>query len=145
MKENNVLARLAQLKKSSISDLRKMWEELFDAPPTSCNRTFLESRLAYRIQELSHGGLSEDSRQRIRKLREEITENIRHPMHNRPPAGTVLVREWCEVEHRVRVLPDGFEYAGKPYKSLSAIAHLITGTHWNGPMFFGLRSKRKKT
>ena len=52
------------------------------------------------------------------------------------------MREWGNVEHRVRVLVDGFEYAGKPFNSLSAIARAITGTNWNGPMFFGLRNKQ---
>jgi Protein of unknown function (DUF2924) len=55
--------------------------------------------------------------------------------------GSVLVREWKAKSHRVMVLADGFSYGGKTYTNLSKIAVLITGTRWNGPRFFGLRSK----
>ena len=144
MRENKVLARLAQLRKATVPELRKTWEELFGAPPRAFNRTYLESRLAYRIQELSHGGISDDNKRRIKKLREEIIEKKRVPTHVRPPVGTILVREWGDAEHRVRVLADGFEYAGKPFGSLSAIARAITGTNWNGPLFFGLRNHERK-
>ena len=59
--------------------------------------------------------------------------------NDRPVAGTRLIREWRGVEHHVTVRIDGFEYQGRKYKSLSAIARAITGTRWNGPLFFGLR------
>ncbi len=58
---------------------------------------------------------------------------------DRPVAGTRLIREWQGVEHHVTVLTDGYEYQGRKYKSLSAIARAIAGTRWNGPLFFGLR------
>ena len=58
---------------------------------------------------------------------------------DRPIAGTRLIREWQGVEHTVTVLDDGYEYQGRPYKSLSAIARAITGTRWNGWVFFGVR------
>jgi hypothetical protein len=61
---------------------------------------------------------------------------------SRPITGTVLVREWQGVEHRITVLDDGYEYQGRPYKSLSAVARAITGTRWNGLVFFGLKSQR---
>ena len=57
---------------------------------------------------------------------------------DRPIVGTRLIREWKGVEHAVTVLADGYEYQGRRYKSLSAIARAITGTRWNGPAFFGL-------
>ena len=60
----------------------------------------------------------------------------------RPVAGTRLIREWQGVEHCATVLDDGFEYQGRRYKSLSAIARAITGTRWNGPLFWGLRNHR---
>jgi Protein of unknown function (DUF2924) len=144
MSNNTTLARLAHLRKATIPELIKSWEELFGTRPPSCNRPFLESRLAYRIQELSHGGLSDDSKRRIKKLREDIYEKKRNPNLARLTPGTVLVREWGDAQHRIRVLVDGFEYAGKPYRSLSAVARAITGTNWNGPMFFGLRNNEKR-
>jgi Protein of unknown function (DUF2924) len=60
----------------------------------------------------------------------------------RPIAGTRLIREWRSVEHCVTVRQEDFEYQGRPYKSLSAIARQITGTRWNGLVFFGLKSSR---
>ena len=60
----------------------------------------------------------------------------------RPIAGTRLVRHWQGVEHTVTVMNDGFEFEGRPYTSLSAIARAITGTRWNGLVFFGLKSQR---
>ena len=58
---------------------------------------------------------------------------------DRPLTGTRLVREWQGVEHIATVLADGYDYQGRPYKSLSAIARAITGTRWNGWVFFALR------
>ncbi|SHJ18751.1 DUF2924 domain-containing protein, partial [Wenxinia saemankumensis] len=60
-------------------------------------------------------------------------------------AGTRLIREWQGVEHVVTVTADGFEWQGRPYKSLSAIARAITGTRWNGLVFFGLKNRRRRT
>ncbi|MEE4539084.1 MAG: DUF2924 domain-containing protein, partial [Erythrobacter sp.] len=62
-----------------------------------------------------------------------------------PIAGTRLIREWQGVEHVVTVAADGFEWQGRPYKSLSAIARAITGTRWNGLVFFGLKNRRART
>ena len=60
----------------------------------------------------------------------------------KPIAGTRLIREWKGVEHCVTVLDDGYEYQGRPFKSLSAVARTITGTRWNGLLFFGLKNQR---
>jgi hypothetical protein len=61
---------------------------------------------------------------------------------NRPLPGTRLLREYAGVEHAITVLRDGFEWEGRPYRSLSAIARAITGTRWNGWTFFGLKASR---
>jgi len=66
----------------------------------------------------------------------------RQPAKDRPIAGTRLVRGWQGVEHCVTVRDDDFEYQGRPYKSLSAVARAITGTRWNGLIFFGLKNQR---
>ena len=68
----------------------------------------------------------------------------RSRLQNRPIAGTRLIREWQGVEHCVTVRHEDFEYQGRPYKSLSAIARQITGTHWNGLVFFGLKNTRSR-
>lgn len=137
-------ARLAALKTASTPALKAQWRDLFDAGPPPFNRSYLESRLAYRIQELAYGGLKPDTLRRLEKLAEQAggKGKVRRKRQDRMPmAGTRLVREWQGVEHTVTVTSVGFDWQGRPYKSLSAIARAITGTRWNGPLFFGLRNR----
>jgi hypothetical protein len=145
----SVLAQLAALKGLPTPDLKRRWRDLFDTEPPPYNRRFLESRLAYRIQELAHGGLKPETVARLGALAEDVAAadpGKRHRMgKDRPIAGTRLIREWQGVEHCVTVSNEGYEYQGRPYKSLSAIARAITGTRWNGPLFFGLRNQRARS
>ena len=142
----DVLGRLAALKAATTPDLKQQWRELFAAEPPPYNRRFLESRLAYRIQELAYGGLKPETIQRLEELGEQLDGG--NPVLRRirgddmPIAGTRLVREYQGVDHSVTVLHEGFEYQGRPYQSLSAIARAITGTRWNGWLFFGLKNRR---
>jgi hypothetical protein len=140
-----VLARLAALKTASILALKQQWRDLFETEPPPYNRRFLEHRLAYRIQELTYGGLKPQTLKRLRELGEELDggdpKRRRHPVKDRPISGTRLIREYQGVEHCVTVRDDGYEYQGRPYKSLSAIARAITGTRWNGLVFFGLKNR----
>jgi hypothetical protein len=143
-----ILARIAALKTTLTPDLKTQWRELFDSEPPPYNRRFLESRLAYRIQELAYGGLKPETRKRLEVLGEQFADRnitsrrIRHDAM--PIAGTRLLREYQGVEHTVTVLADGYEWQGRPYRSLSAIARAITGTRWNGLVFFGLKSQRSE-
>ena len=140
-----VLAQLAALKAAPAPTLRVKWRELFDTEPPPYNRRFLESGLAYRIQELAYGGLKPETIERLEAIADELegkTPRRRRPMEGKPIAGTRLIRIWKGAEHSVTVLRDGFEYKSRPYKSLSAIARLITGTRWNGLVFFGLKSQQ---
>ena len=145
-KPDPIPARLAALKGMTTLDLKAQWRELFGAEPPLYNRKFLESRLAYRIQELANGGLKSETVKRLERLGEELdggkrdTRRIRADL--KPMAGTRLIREWQGVEHAVTVTADGFEWQGRPYKSLSAIARAITGTRWNGLIFFGVKGRR---
>jgi hypothetical protein len=139
---DTVVARVAALKSMPIADLKQQWRALFDSDPPPFNRRYLESRLAYRIQELAYGGLKPETVERLQALADDLDDdrsNVRRQRTNsRPIAGTQLVREWQGVEHRVTGTDGGFLHQGKPYKSLSAIARAITGTRWNGLVFFGL-------
>jgi hypothetical protein len=145
---DTVLAQLAALTAAPVADLKQKWRDLFDREPPPYNRRFLENRLAYRIQELAYGGLSEETIERLDALADDL-EGKRHRrsslLQNRPIAGTRLTREWKGVEHCVTVRHQDFEYQGRPYKSLSAIARNITGTRWNGLVFFGLKNARSRT
>ena len=141
-------ARLAALKTSAMPDLKQQWRDLFDSEPPPFNRRYLESRLAYRIQELAYGGLKPETIRRLELLGEELDGGDRKKCsirldRFRPIIGTRLLREWQGVEQIVTVTADGFEWQGRPYKSLSAIARAITGTRWNGWVFFGLRNHRR--
>ncbi|MBX6322412.1 MAG: DUF2924 domain-containing protein [Rhodospirillaceae bacterium] len=142
---DSVLARVAALKTTPTPRLKAMWRELFDREPPPYNRRFLESRLAYRIQELAYGGLKPQTIERLDALAEALGDPKapRRRSLERPIAGTRLIREWQGVEHCVTVLDEGFEYQGRRYKSLSAIARAITGTRWNGLVFFGLKNLRR--
>lgn len=146
MTTDPIPARLAALKTTPTADLKAQWRDLFDSEPPPFNRRYLESRLAYRIQELAYGGLKPETVRRLERLGEELDGGDRKKSRMRadlmPIVGTRLLREWQGVEHVVTVTGDGFDWQGRPYKSLSAIARAITGTRWNGWVFFGLKNRR---
>jgi len=138
-------ARLAALHTATTPELKAQWRDLFDSEPPPFNRRYLESRLAYRIQELAYGGLKPETVRRLERLGKELDGGDRKKSRVRadamPIAGTRLIREWQGVEHVVTVTADGFEWQGRPFRSLSAIARAITGTRWNGLVFFGLKRR----
>ena len=143
---DTIPARLAALKTMPMPELKAQWRELFETEPPPFNRRYLENRLAYRIQELAYGGLKPETMRRLEALGEQY-DSDKSPAaaseHDaRPVVGTRLVREYQRIEHTVTVLTDGYEWEGRPYRSLSAIARAITGTRWNGLVFFGLKSQR---
>lgn len=147
-KPDPIPARLVALKSTSTPDLKAQWRDLFETEPPPFNRRYLESRLAYRIQELAYGGLRPETIKRLEALGEQLdggnitTRRIRAD-RDRPITGTRLLREWQGVEEIVTVTAVGFEWQGRPYQSLSAIARAITGTRWNGWVFFGLKNHRR--
>jgi hypothetical protein len=117
-----------------------MWRELFGKEPPVLGRRYLEDRIAYRVQELHFGGLSDRARHRLDALADQLEPKAaRRRDPGRPIAGTQLRRQWRDIEHVVTVREHDFEYNGRAYKSLSAVAREIAGTRWNGWLFFGLR------
>jgi hypothetical protein len=142
-----ILARLAALKAMSVNELKTEWQALFDAPAPNNSRTFLESRLAYRIQELIYGGPDKQTRRLLDLLADEVEGTLTRKAQiadpRNPVVGTKLIREWDGIAHTVTVLKDGFDWGGQRYKSLSAVARAITGTRWNGYRFFGLREMKR--
>jgi Protein of unknown function (DUF2924) len=142
-----ILARLAALKAMSVNELKTEWQALFDAPAPNNSRTFLESRLAYRIQELTYGGPDKQTRRLLDLLADEVEGTLTRKAQiadpRNPVVGTKLIREWDGIAHTVTVLKEGFEWGGQRYKSLSAVARAITGTRWNGYRFFGLRERKR--
>jgi hypothetical protein len=154
---------IAALGRMTAAQLRDKYLEVFGEPSRSGNRDFLFKRIAWRIQANAEGGLSERARRRPEELARDADLRTTLP---RPPkaaggqtvtvritsaqvsagdaydrlpvAGTVLTRVYRGRRVEVKVLPDGtFEHEGQPFRSLSAVAKAVTGTQWNGHVFFG--------
>ena len=137
--EKTVLRQIDELNRMSMAELRKRWADLLGTDPGRLGRNYLIRRLAYRVQELAYGGLSQEARQQLKVLadgRRTATAGTRQKANLSP--GTRLLREWHGDRYEVVVEKGGFRYAGKLYKSLSAVARAITGSHWGGNRFFGL-------
>jgi hypothetical protein len=154
----SIVAQIAALKGKTVGQLREVYLEKFGEPSTSRNKQWLFKRIAWRIQELAEGGLSERAKKRAEELARDADLRLRPPKGHviptapakpkrdprLPAAGTELKREFKGKTYTVRVEEAGFTFKGKPHKSLSAIAKQITGTPWNGFGFFGLLAKEPK-
>jgi hypothetical protein len=140
--QSSVAARIAELGHLPMADLWTLWDRFFKRRPERPNRTHIESRLAYKLQEQVFGGLAPDTRQRLEAIgakHSKIKMRAKPRTFNFAP-GTVLLREWGQREHRVAVTAEGrFDYEGRSFKSLTAVARHITGQHLSGPSFFGLK------
>jgi len=138
---------LARLEELSLASLKEEWARRFGAPTPELSSDLLRLALGYKLQEQRHGGLTRAIRSLLRDTATYAAvakaNGVATPLPRKLTPGTRLVRDWHGVGHTVVVLDKGFEYAGKQWKSLSAIARAITGTNWNGPLFFGLSARRK--
>jgi hypothetical protein len=148
----NAIVLLGQM---TLAQLRIKYQELFGEPPRSRHKRYLIRRIAWRIQALTEGDLSQRALRRAAELacdadlrlsapaslpgRQERLKGVRTPRRSLPPAGTVLARHYQGRAVEVTVLAQGFEYEGQTYRSLSAVVKAVTGSHWNGYHFFGLR------
>jgi hypothetical protein len=134
-------AEIAALQKLTVHELRVAWRRLRCGEPTvPSSRGLMLREIAYKMQERAHGGLALVIQRRLRALAERIEDAggaLAPPVVLKP--GTRLMREWGGRTHTVIVLDDGFEYGGERHRSLTRIALQITGAHWSGPRFFGLR------
>jgi Protein of unknown function (DUF2924) len=138
-----VEAELDRLPTTPIADLRKRYRELFRTePPKAFGPDLLRRSIAHRIQEKAYGGLSASTRRLLDQMVKSASAkpNGRLELPRRIKPGSELVRRWRGKTYRVMVMADGFAHDGKTFTSLSEITTDITGTKWNGPRFFGLRS-----
>jgi hypothetical protein len=143
-----VEAELDRLAVMPIAQLRVRYREVFRADaPKAFGPDLLRRSIAHRIQEKAYGGLSRGTQRLLDQMMKALSAkpNGKIVLPRRIKPGSVLVREWKGRSHRVMVLADGFAYDGKTFGNLSEIAGLITGTRWNGPRFFGLRSKTEES
>jgi hypothetical protein len=148
----------AALQRMTVADLRLRYAETFGETSTSRHKQFLIRRILWRLQANAEGGLSERARERARELAAESDVRLTAPRaaaaipsattavstiettHDRrlPMPGAVITRRYKGRMIEVRVLATGFEYEGEIYRTLSAVAKKVTGTHWNGYHFFRL-------
>jgi hypothetical protein len=160
--QKTISVQINELQGMSVGELREKHEELFNETPRSRNKQNLIKRIAYRMQELLEGSLSERARKRAAELADEAHIHIRVTPGTRgedapvkvpvpakrdprlPAAGTMLVREFGGKRHEITIGEQDVLYAGKSYRSLSSVARAIAGTPWNGFRFFGLTSEEKK-
>src|SRR5271157_4627766 len=138
--------RLAVLPTLSLGDLRLEWRRLFRAEPPRLSRDMMVRAVAYRLQEIAHGGRSKATQHRLMTLtaKFETGGKVAPSPATKIKPGSRLVREWHGRTHTVCVIDDGFEFQGKTYRSLTGIARDVTGAQWSGPRFFGL-TKRSGT
>lgn len=152
----SVLSEIVALERLSLAQLQQRYTELFSGASSSvANKVFLKRRLAYRLQEAACGGLSAPARSRLEGLMQQPDLLTRRATSPAPPAlgqsparplrdrrlpipGTVLTKIYKGTPFQVKMLAKGVEFQGKTYRSLTAVAQVITGMHWNGYLFFGL-------
>jgi len=139
-----ILKQLADLRDKPQDELKALWQEYFGTEPPAYRRGFLVRGLAQRIQELTFGGLPAPHQARLDALVEDKPAKRKAEGGASLLPGTKLVRDWQGVSHHVTVMQDGFEYRGRRFKSLSAIANTIAGTRWNGWTFFGVPNPNKR-
>jgi len=157
----NIGKEMAALGRMTVPELRRKYAQVFGEDTASRHKEFLIRRIIWRLQVNQEGGLSERARQRARDLAAEsdirltaprprsvvpggetATAPIEFPQDDRlPMPGAIITRRYKNRTIEVRVLPKGFEYEGEIYRTLSAVAKQVTGTHWNGFGFFNLVDK----
>ncbi len=140
-----VATRLTVLGEMDYDALQHEWRRLYrQHPPRRVSRDLLMLGVAWKIQEKAYGGLGAATKRRLANLAHAMEQDgdiARNRVAHLKP-GAKLLREWQGKTHTVIVLEDGFEWEGKRRRSLSAIARTITGAHWSGPRFFGVKDPR---
>lgn len=141
---SNLEDEIARLRDLDLSELRDKWRKHYKTEPSkSFRRDFLVRAVAYQMQVEVYGGLKPSTLRRLKKIAEALREGKAEAIFTAPKIkpGTLLVRSWRDENHTVMALEQGFAWKGKRYKSLSEVARAITGTQWNGLVFFGVKPR----
>jgi hypothetical protein len=133
----DVIRQVLKLKTMSLNELNDLWYSLYKHDPISNTKMYMIPQLAYRIQELAYGGENEDTQRKIQQVAHDISKGKKKSY--KPLLGTKIVKEYKDRLHEVFVVAEGFSYNGRVYGSLSAVAQQITGTKWNGLVFFNVK------
>lgn len=137
----SIIRQILDLENQPSPELRELYNNIMPKPASpNANKEYLKPRIAYRLQELAFGGLEEETKNKLLEIADGAPVSSLKRQTDLMP-GTKVCREWQGAMHEVMILKDCFEYQGQKFKSLSSIATKITGTKWNGPKFFKLRSK----
>ena len=142
-KENSLSSELAAIVTMTYAELHLAWRRHYRAiPPKKMSRDILELGIAWKIQENKLGGLGAAVKRQIAELARTMAakSDLAKPRTVSLKPGSRLLRAWEGVTHEVLVVEDGFLWAGRTWRSLSAIAREITGTRWSGPRFFGINA-----
>lgn len=137
---------IAHLLELDDAALKQRWTSVFKADPSPLfGRLLMVRSIAYRLQEKTFGCLKKSAERLLDQISDAPAEDaLKRLPRMQASAGTVLIRQWRGVRHRVTVLDREVVYRGRRHKSLSEVARLITGTRWSGPLFFGLRRRPKE-
>jgi len=157
--EQAMTDEVERLRRMPVQQLRARYQEVYGEQTSSSHKQHLIRRIAWRLQVLAQGDLTERAERRAREIANDADLKTQVPRgwardagvstarrrrdRRLPVAGTILRRPYRERTVEVKVLAEGFEYAGQRYESLSAVARAITGTRWNGLLFFGLTGRKK--
>ncbi|WP_035872408.1 DUF2924 domain-containing protein [Cucumibacter marinus] len=130
---------LADIEAMDRPALVKVWEGMFNtSPPHRISHRMLKLMIGFEVQAQRHGGLSKTLKRQLAAVR--AGKPVKSSAAGQLEPGARLIREWNGVSHVVDITEDGVMWQGKRYRSLSSVARAITGAHWSGPRFFGLRS-----
>jgi Protein of unknown function (DUF2924) len=144
-KREKLAAELTVLQSFDVTRLRTRWRTLYGSKvPARFSRDLLMRAVAYRLQERALGGLKPTTRRLFQLVAADA--HARRPAKIAPRSlepGAVLIREWNGIKYQVVVLESGFSLRGQRYRSLSQVARQISGSHWSGPLFFGLKDRTK--
>ena len=132
----------------SADELSRAWRKIVGGPaPANLPKSLLSRALTYRLQADQQGDLGSETIRLLVAIANDLaagkTPDIKPPSERRLKPGTVLMREYQGVRHRVMIMEEGYTWQGKTYTSLSSAAKAITGTNWNGQRFFGLKEKAR--
>lgn len=136
--------KLQAIEAMDYGSLREAWTRLYAVPPPArVGRDLLQLGIAWKLQEQAYGGIRPALRRRLAALAAKVEEtgDVPRDRTTRLKPGVKLVRDWNGSTHTVTVLEEGFEWQGRTWRSLTGIAGSITGVHWSGPRFFGLKGK----
>jgi Protein of unknown function (DUF2924) len=142
VRDGGLEAEIRRLPDLSLDELRARWKGLFGSrPPVSLRRRFLAHAVAYQMQVNAYGGLSVSAKRRLQEIAAAVSRGDYDVagIATKIRPGTQMIRQWRDQTHTVTATNDGFEWNGRIFKSLSAIARQITGTNWNGYAFFGIK------